>query len=89
MLCYAWNTLEMDDIVDIDSIDSTELVDLFARVLDAGVKQLIRQGWTRQYISYHNEIPGIRGKIDFNDSIKRMSFPAIISTTRLSNLHLK
>jgi 5-methylcytosine-specific restriction enzyme subunit McrC len=33
LLCYAWNKLEERDIVDVKGIETTELCDLFAKVL--------------------------------------------------------
>ncbi|MBN2439660.1 MAG: hypothetical protein JXL20_13790 [Deltaproteobacteria bacterium] len=45
LLCYAWNRLEERDIVDVTGIDSTNLADLFAKVLIGGVGHLFKRGF--------------------------------------------
>ena len=35
LLCYAWDKLEEKELIDVDPVGMTELVDLFARVLSA------------------------------------------------------
>jgi 5-methylcytosine-specific restriction enzyme subunit McrC len=71
LLCYAWNTLEERDIVDVESIQSTQLVDLFARVLTGGIHHLIRRGFDRGYLSFAEEMGRLRGKIDLASSLKK------------------
>lgn len=71
ILCYAWNKLDEGETVDVNSLNSTELVDLFARVLSSGLQHLIRRGIDRNYLSFSEETPRIRGKINFSESIKR------------------
>lgn len=71
LLCYAWNKLDEGETIDVSSLDSTELADLFARVLTSGFHHLIRRGVDRNYLSLSEETPRIRGKINFSESIKR------------------
>lgn len=71
LLCYAWNKLEESEIVDVQSIRSTQLVDLFAGVLTGGVQHLIRRGFDRGYLSFSAEIGTLKGKIEFASSLKR------------------
>lgn len=71
LLCYAWNKLKEAEIVDISSIPSTQLVDLFAGVLIGGTNHLIRRGFDRNYLSFAEETARIRGKIDFPTSLKK------------------
>lgn len=71
LLCYSWNKLEEKDIVDVKGIESTELYDLFAKVLISGVSRLIKMGFDRGYIEYDEIISGIKGKPDFGVSLKR------------------
>ena len=74
MLCYAWDRLEQKDIVEIDTIESNEILDLFAMVLGNGINYLIKRGFHRLYISCQKEESFIRGKININESIKRRSW---------------
>jgi 5-methylcytosine-specific restriction enzyme subunit McrC len=43
LLCYAWDVLEeKETLADVDALDSTDLLDLFARVLVNGTRRLLR-----------------------------------------------
>jgi 5-methylcytosine-specific restriction enzyme subunit McrC len=74
LLCYAWNKLEERDIVDVTGIDSTELCDLFAKVLCGGTSRLLKMGLDRGYVQLNEETSGIKGKIDLGYSLKRNLF---------------
>jgi 5-methylcytosine-specific restriction enzyme subunit McrC len=74
LLCYAWNQLEEGEAVSVGLSDSHDLKDLLARVLDNGVRHLIRRGLDRGYVTHAEELQGIRGKIDFPASLRRASF---------------
>jgi 5-methylcytosine-specific restriction enzyme subunit McrC len=72
LLCYAWDELEeKDSFADVDSLDSTQLLDLFARVLVTGTRRLIRRGLDRGYLSQEDEIPGVRGKLLVTQTIRQ------------------
>jgi len=75
LLVYAWDKLEESELADVQPEDSTSLVDLFARVLNNGISQLIRRGIDRSYVSTSEVIPGVRGRIQMSESIKRLTFP--------------
>ena len=72
LLCYAWNSLEQKDFVDVATAGVTELADLFARVLITGVHRLCRRGLERGYQEYDADIPGIRGRVDLRTTYMRM-----------------
>lgn len=74
MLSYAWNELELAERVDIESIEHSELANLFARVLIEGTSHLLRRGLDAAYQTSAREIPGVRGQIDFNTSLRKMLF---------------
>lgn len=74
LLSYAWDGLELADWVDIESVESTELVELFAHVLIEGTSDLLRRGLDGAYRTFSREIPGVRGQIDFNISLRKMLF---------------
>lgn len=71
LLCYAWNKLDESEIVDVEAIDSTELIDLFAKVLSNGLSRLLKQGLDRYYIEQEHVINGIKGKLNFSTTIKQ------------------
>lgn len=70
LLCYAWNKLEEIDAVDVQAISTTELVDLFAKILINGTTKLLKQGLDRYYVEYENIVNGVKGKINLSASIK-------------------
>jgi 5-methylcytosine-specific restriction enzyme subunit McrC len=74
LLCYAWDALEeKQDVADVGATDSTELLDLFARVLVSGTRRLIRRGLDRGYLLQEDEIPGVRGKLLVTQTVRRSS----------------
>lgn len=78
LLCYAWDHLEARDVVDVGGLDSTELVDLFAHVLIGGTNHVLRRGLDRGYLTYSDDIPTLRGKIDVTTTVKR----SLLATAR-------
>ncbi len=71
LLCYAWNKLEESEIVDVNAIDSTELTDLFAKVLSNSCTKLLKQGLDRYYIENEGIVMGIKGKLNFSETFKQ------------------
>lgn len=70
LLCYAWNKLEEKDKVKVDIEDSTQLLDLFAKIIINGSKILLKRGIDRSYVNKNDEIAGIKGKLLLADTIK-------------------
>ena len=71
LLCYAWNKLDERDIVDVRGIDSTNILDLFARVLIGGLSRLFKQGLDRGYVTFSEDTRCLKGKICFSPTIKQ------------------
>jgi 5-methylcytosine-specific restriction enzyme subunit McrC len=71
LLCYAWDKLAEKDVVAVEAIDSTTLVDLFARVLINGTNHLLKRGFDRGYVSEHEWTGRLRGRICFQEAISR------------------
>ena len=71
LLCYAWDKLAERDIVDVKNIDSTNLVDLFAKVLISGATHLLKRGVDRNYIPFDEDMQTIKGKINFPSTLSR------------------
>ncbi|WP_419656522.1 McrC: 5-methylcytosine-specific restriction protein [Desulfosarcina variabilis str. Montpellier] len=71
LLCYAWNRLDERDVIDVSGIDSTSLVDLFAKVLCGGVQHLLRRGLDRGYVDCSEDVRCLKGKLLFSPTIKR------------------
>ena len=72
LLCYAWDRLAEGELVDVTSIDSTELADLFATVLLNGTNHLLRRGLGQDYENHVDELSSIKGRVDVANSSRRM-----------------
>lgn len=70
LLCYAWDTLEEKDQVKVSVDDSTELVDLFAKVLINGTRMLLKRGIEKSYVEETIELAGIKGKLELGQTLK-------------------
>ncbi len=71
LLCYAWNHVGQGETVDVGTEKFGGLVDLFARVLNEGVARLISHGLDRDYLTIHEDIRGLKGKLDLTTTLKR------------------
>lgn len=70
LLCYAWNTLDEKEKVKVSAEDSTELLELFTKVLINGTKILLKRGIEKNYVSETVEFAGIKGKLELGETIK-------------------
>lgn len=73
LLCYAWDKLEERDLVDVDSVGITELVDLFSRVLISGTNHLLKRGFDRNYVPHEEWTSRLQGKIRFDVVVKTIA----------------
>ena len=70
LLCYAWDKLEERDLVDVDPVGITGLVDLFSRVLISGTNHLLKRGFDRNYVPHEELTSRFKGKIQFDAVFK-------------------
>jgi 5-methylcytosine-specific restriction enzyme subunit McrC len=71
LLCYAWDKLAERDVVAVEAIDSTSLAELFSRVLINGTNHLLKRGFDRGYVSQHEWTSRLRGRLCFQEAIRR------------------
>jgi 5-methylcytosine-specific restriction enzyme subunit McrC len=64
------------------------LLGLLAKVLADCTHELLRHQLGRAFLEQHQELRGIRGKIDFSSSLKRMSFEAGRAVCRYPELSI-
>jgi 5-methylcytosine-specific restriction enzyme subunit McrC len=75
MLLYAWNETPINNVGILDNIEDAPSLDaLLASVLILLVQQRLRIGLGRNYCDEKNLLRGIRGRVNFNDSLKYHSF---------------
>lgn len=70
MLAYAFQVLKQKNYDDIASEEFDDIQDLFAAILSRGISQQLRQGLHREYITKHEDMPMMRGKLDMHGTIK-------------------
>ena len=70
MLSYAFQDLPSieKDKLDFESFEN--IWELFAKILSNGMLNLAKRGLHREYIEVDEEIVGVKGKLNFKDSIK-------------------
>ncbi len=71
LLCYAWDHVGQGETVDVGAEKFGGLVDLFAKVLNEGVARLLSRGLDRDYLTIHEDIRGLKGKLDLATTMKR------------------
>lgn len=75
LLCYAWDHLDEAQVLDVRPDDFTNVVNLLARVLSSGLEHLLKRGLDRGYQEHREIYAGVRGKLDFGQSLKGFHLP--------------
>ena len=70
MLSYAFQILKQSNYEEIASEKFDKIQDLFAAILSRGVAQQLKQGLYREYITKHETLSVMRGKLDMQDTIR-------------------
>lgn len=73
LLCYAWNKLDEKDRVSVSIDDTTELLDLFAKVLINATRILLKRGIDKNYVPETAQFAGIKGKLELSQTLKSNS----------------
>lgn len=75
MLLYAWNEYPATNHWSLEEIEDAPTLDaLLASILVKLIQQRLRIGLGRSYINQNQSISGIRGRIDFTESLKKRTF---------------
>ena len=75
MLLYAWNEVPMKNHPSMEGVENAPTLDaLLASILAKLMQQRLRIGLGRSYINQGKSIRGVRGRIDFTESLKLQSF---------------
>lgn len=74
MLLYTWDRAKDIDNIDINKVKGNNLYDLLALVLSKSISKVIKKGIYKEYKACYEETPSLKGKINFDDSLKRDSF---------------
>jgi len=74
ILCYAWNKLHEGEKVNVSLSDYKDSINLLGKVLVNGCRLLFKRGLDRNYNQICEEYSGVKGKIDFNESLNKNLF---------------
>lgn len=75
MLLYAWHDYAITNQVTLSDVEDSPTLDtLLASMLSKLIRQRLRIGLGRDYTNIKNQSKGIRGKINFTESLKRNTF---------------
>ena len=74
MLVYAWRELRLLNRWQVDVESAPTLDGLFAKILSNLVRERMRIGLGRNYTSASQLLHGLRGRVDFDKSLKRLAF---------------
>jgi 5-methylcytosine-specific restriction enzyme subunit McrC len=72
LLCYAWNRLEDDELVDVGQLEGTDSVNLLAQLLTALARQALRRGLNRDYLGRREDVACLRGRVLLAESSRRL-----------------
>jgi 5-methylcytosine-specific restriction enzyme subunit McrC len=75
MLLYAWDQVDRIGSWRAEVENAPSMDSLLATILGSLIQQRLRIGLGRDYDTHVEEIAGIRGRLLFGDSVKRMSLP--------------
>ncbi len=70
MLTYAFQVLRQTNYEEIASEEFENIHDLFAAILIKGVTQQLKQGLYREYLTYGESLPLLRGKINIAPTMR-------------------
>ncbi|MGH7493675.1 MAG: 5-methylcytosine restriction system specificity protein McrC [bacterium] len=75
MLLYAWNELPTKNLLAPEDVEIAPTLDaLLAAILAKLMRQRLRIGLGRSYINEKHLLRGIRGRVNFTDSVNRHAF---------------
>ena len=73
MLLYAWDLVEFKDRFEAEVVGAPDLRALLTNVLVFLTKRQIRRGLRGNYVERSEELQGVRGRIDFAQTLRGMS----------------
>jgi 5-methylcytosine-specific restriction enzyme subunit McrC len=70
MLSYAFQNLDSDQYQDLATEEFDNVHDLFTAILAKGIGRQLKQGLHREYVSHHEHLSMLRGKVDLVGTIR-------------------
>ncbi len=73
MLAYVYKALRKNEYRKIETENFENLADLLSEILILGLNTQLKRGLFQEYVEKIEEISGIKGKMDLNESIKKQT----------------
>lgn len=73
MLAYAFRSINSELAQKVSSEEFEHLHDLLAEILIQGVNSQVKRGLYRDYLARSEELPSVRGQIDFGQTLSQSS----------------
>ena len=73
MLTYAFQELCQNKYEKIATENFDNIHDLFAEILSRGIAYQLKQGLRREYVSKHETMSSLKGKLDIDGSVKNLA----------------
>lgn len=74
MFSYIWDKAENIDFTYLNDNDDFDSSNILARLFLENIKEIKKRGLYKEYKEKNEELRGIKAKIDFKESINKMSF---------------
>lgn len=87
MFSYIWDKVEEIDLTMKDNNDDFDSPNILAKLFIENVKDILKIELYREYKLHAEEIKGIRGKIDFKESLNQLSFENARAVCEYDNFH--
>lgn len=75
MYSYIWDKVDNKNFINLNSNDNFYSSNIYAELFLMNINSIIKKGLYKEYINKNEEIKGIKGKIDFKNSLSNLSFP--------------
>ena len=74
MYSYVWDKVNFDDYAFLNNMDDFDSPNILSTLFLINVKSVLKKGLYREYNEKNEELRGIKGKIDFKNSLNNLSF---------------
>ena len=74
MFSYVWDKVAFQEYTNLDDEDDFDSATILSTLFLINVRSILKRGLYKEYNEINEELKGIRGKIDFKNSLSNLSF---------------
>ncbi len=74
MFSYVWNKISFQEYTYLSDEDDFDSADILSKLFLLNVNTVLKRGLYKEYNEINEEIKGIKGKVDFKNSLNKLSF---------------